>query len=164
MYLKHMHEPSLYVCSAPTDEPEYRFLWDRSLSQPIAARLVVHKDCSGDLYIHMLAHAGIQIPPRPGKKPVSQDEWYRIILNRQVSVTPDQVARALNLFHQIKFIDDSPGSRMTTDGSDWIIESNVAGKYRLVDFRNGYSEPAQKFGFYLVFDLAKLSITHQAIY
>jgi hypothetical protein len=134
------------------------------LSQPIAARLVVHKDGSGNLYLRMLANAGIQPPPLPGEKSVSQDDWYRIILDRQITVTPDQVTSALNLFHQIKFVDDSTGSRMTTDGSDWIFESNVAGKYRLVDFRNGYSDPAKKFGFYLVFDLAKLSIPNQAIY
>ncbi len=50
------------------------------------------------------------------------------------------------------------------DGSDWIIESKVNGRYRLVDFRNGHSEPARNFGLYLVSELAKVKIPGQAVY
>jgi hypothetical protein len=164
MFLGHMHEPSLYACTTPADEPQYRFLWDRSLSQPIAARLVIHRDGSGTLFARMLANAGIQPPPRPGKKPVSQDYWYRIILDRQIAVPSEQITHALSLFHRIEFIDYSKKHGMTTDGSDWIFESKVDGKYRLVDFRNVAPEPARNFGLYLALDLAKLPIPRNAIY
>ena len=164
MFLKHMHEPSLYACATPTQESEYRFLWDRSLSKPIAARLVVHSDGSGTLFLRMLANATMLPSPLPGKKSVSRDYWYRVTLDRQITVSPEQVAHALNLFRQIRFGDHSAERGGDMDGSDWIIESRVEGKYRLTDFRNIPSDPARSFGFYLVFDLAKLSIPHQAIY
>ena len=164
-FLKRMHEPSLYTCAAPSEDAEYRFLWDRSLSRPIVARLTVHKDGKGILTIRMLANAGIPPPPRRGKrKSVSLDEWYRVVLDRQIGVSADQVSHALKLFHRIKFVDDNPGSRNTTDGSDWIIEAREGAKYRLVDFRNGYSDTAKDFGLYLVRDLGKVEISGGAIY
>jgi hypothetical protein len=164
-FLKRMHEPSLYACAAPSDDAEYRFLWDRSLSQPIVARLTVHKDGNGILTIRMLANAGIPPPPLHGKKKsVSLDEWYRVVLDRQIDVSADQVSHALELFHRVKFVDDNPGPRYTTDGSDWIIEAREGAKYRLVDFRNGHSEPAKDFGLYLVRDLGKVEISGGAIY
>jgi hypothetical protein len=164
-FLKRMHEPSLYACAASSDDAEYRFLWDRSLSRPIVARLTVHKDGKGILTIRMLANAGIPPPPPRGKKKsVSPDEWYRVVLDRQIDVPVDQVFHASKLFQLIKFVDDNPGSRNTTDGSDWIIESREGAKYRLVDFRNGYSDTAKDFGLYLVRDLGKVEISGGAIY
>jgi hypothetical protein len=164
-FLRRMHEPSLYACPAPSDDAEFRFLWDRSLSQPIAARLTVHKDGSGILTIRMLANAGIPPPPLHGKKKsVSLDEWYRVVLDRKIDVSADQVSHALELFQRVKFVDDNPGSRNTTDGSDWIIEARDGARYRLVDFRNGYSKPAKDFGLYLVRDLGKVEISGVAIY
>jgi hypothetical protein len=164
-YLRRMHEPSLYACVAPSDDAEYRFLWDRSLSQPVAARLTVRKDGSGVLTIHVLAHPGIPPPiPRGKKKSKFLDEWFRVVLDRQIDVSPDQVSHALELFRRIKFVDDNPGSRNTTDGSDWIIEAREGAKYRLVDFRNGYSEPARDFGLYLIQDLGKVEILGGVIY
>jgi hypothetical protein len=165
MLLKHMHEPSLYTCAALSDDTEYRFLWDRSLSQPVVARLTVHKDGSGILTIRMLANAGIPPPPVHGKKTsVSLDEWYRVVLDRQIDVSADKVSHTLELLHRIRFVDDNPGSRNTTDGSDWIIETREGTKYRMVDFRNGYSKPAKDFGLYLVRDLGKVEIARSAIY
>ena len=160
-----MHEPSLYACAAPSGDAEYRFLWDRSLSQPIVARLTVHKGGNGVLTLRVLAHAGIPPPPPRGKKKsVSLDEWYRVVLDRQIEVSTDQVSHALELFHRVKFVDGNPGARNTTDGSDWIIEEREGALYRLVDFRNGYSQPAKDFGLYLVRDLGKVEISGGAIY
>ena len=162
-----MHEPSLYACAAPSDDAEYRFLWDRSLSQLIVARLTVHKDGNGILTIRMLANGGIPLPPPPPrgkKKSVSLDEWFRVVLDRQIDVSTDQVAHALELFHRVKFVDDKPGARNTTDGSDWIIDELDGSRYRLVDFRNGYSEPAKDFGLYMVWDLGKVEFSGGAIY
>ena len=164
-YLRRMHEPSLYACAPPSNEAEYRFLWDRSLSQPIVARLTVHTDGTGILTVRMLANSAIPPPPPRGKKESAYlDEWYRVVVDRQVDVSHDRVSRALELFHRVRFIDDNPGSRQTTDGSDWILESRIGKKYRLVDFRNGHSEPAKDFGLYLVRNLGKVEISDSAIY
>ena len=164
-FLKRMHEPSLYACTAPSDDAEYRFLWDRSLGQPVVARLTVHKDGSGVLTIRVLANSGIPSPPPRGKKNSAfLDEWYRVVLDRKIDVSTDQVSHALDLLHQVRFVDDNPGSRNTTDGSDWIIEAREGGRYRLVDFRNGYSDPARKYGLYLIQDLGRVEILGGKIY
>lgn len=164
-YLRRMREPSLYACAAPANDAQYRFLWDRSLSQPIAARLTVHTDGTGILSIRMLANSAIPPPPPRGEaESAFLDEWYRVVLDRQISVSTDEVSHALELFRRVKFVDDNPGARQTTDGSDWILESRVSGKYRLVDFRNGHSEPAKDFGLYLVRGLGKVEISGGAIY
>ncbi|HTW44411.1 MAG TPA: hypothetical protein VMD58_02605 [Acidobacteriaceae bacterium] len=158
-----MHEPSLYACIPATTEPVYRFLWDRSLSEPIAARLVVHNDGSGTLNVKMLAHGTMLPASESGMKPVSQDEWYQIKLDREIEVTHAEVRHALDLVNQVTFVKQND-SNETTDGSDWIFESKVKGKYRLVDFRNTPSTPAKELGLYLVLDLAKLPIPNDAIY
>ncbi|MGA7244521.1 MAG: hypothetical protein WBX19_15140 [Terracidiphilus sp.] len=164
-FLKRMHEPSLYACARPSDDAEYRFLWDRSLGQPVAARLTVHKDGSGVLTIRALANSGIPSPPSRGKKnTVFLDEWYRVVLDRKIDVSTDQVSHALELFHRVRFVDDNPGRRDTTDGSDWIMEAREGAKYRLVDFRNGYSNPARNYGLYLIQDLGKVEILGDKIY
>jgi hypothetical protein len=160
-----MHEPSLYACSVPTQEAAFRFLWDRSLSEPIAARLVVHADGTGILFLRILEHSGIPTPPPPGKSPVSEDEWFRIKSDRQIPVTQQQVSRAMALFSQINFRGHRPTSGGdTTDGSDWIFESKSQGKYRLVDFRNEPTAQAKELGLYLVRDLAQLPLKPSDIY
>ena len=162
--LHHMREPSLYACSAATDEPVYRFLWDRSLSEPIAARLTVHKDGTGTLTIHILANNGIQPPPEPGQPPITQDQWFRIKSEQQIAVTPEQAKHALALLDGINFWNVDPNKGETTDGSDWIFESKVEGRYRLVDFRNQPSKIAKDCGLYLVLGLGKLAISTDEIY
>jgi hypothetical protein len=162
--LRHMQEPSLYACSGADDEPVYRFLWDRSLSEPIVARLTVHKDGTGTLIIHMLASNGIPLPPKPGQPPTTLDQWFRIKSEEQIAVTPEQVKHVLVLFNGINFWNVDPSKGETTDGSDWIFESKVEGRYRLIDFRNMPSKSANDCGLYLVLGLGKLAIPPGAIY
>lgn len=129
--LRHMGEPSLYALGPSNAEPEYRFLWDRSLSEPIAVRLMVHGDGSGTLFVRMLSHCCMPPPPPPGKKKsVTWAEWLKIKLDRRVDLTPAQVQQVLSLFSRIEFragTVKTPGE--TTDGSDWIFESRVGGRY-----------------------------------
>lgn len=162
-FLRRMHEPSLFVCGQENDEAAYRLLWDRSLSEPISARMVVHQSGTGTLFVRMLAHAGIPMPPRKGQKPVSLDEWYRLVLDREIPLSREQVSQALMLFQRIRFKDES-SDHNSLDGSDWIIESKVNGRYRLVDFRNGHSQAARDFAAYLVFDLGGIKLPSKAVY
>jgi hypothetical protein len=164
-YLRHMNERSLYACGQANAEPEYRFLWDRSLSEPISVRLVVHANGSGTLFARELKHGGLLPPVPPGKKGKTWDEWLIVKLDQQTEVTPDQVERARSLFNQIDFGRYVAGPEgLTTDGSDWIYESRVSGRYRLIDFRNKPSNVAKQAGFFMVFDLAKISIPSNAVY
>jgi hypothetical protein len=164
-YLKHLGEHSLYACGSANAEPEYRFLWDRSLSEPIAVRMVVHPDGSGTLFVRMLKNGGLLPPTAPGKKEMTWDEWLKIKIDNRIDLTSEQVQHALNLFSQIEFragTVKTPGE--TTDGSDWIFESRVANRYKLVDFRNEPSKAARQFGLYMVLELGKVPIPADAIY
>jgi hypothetical protein len=164
-YLKHMGEPSLYICGTASAEPEYRFLWDRSLSEPISVRLMVHADGSGTLFVRMLEHGGMLPPVEPGKKEMTWDEWLKLKLDRRIDLTVAQVQHVLDLFSQIEFragTQKTPGE--TTDGSDWIFESHVAGRYKLIDYRNEPSRAARECGLFMVLELGKVPVPAGAIY
>ena len=111
----------------------------------------------------MLAHAGPPMPARKGQKPVSLDEWYKLILDREIQLSREQVSQALMRFQRIRFKAES-NDQSWLDGSDWIIESKVNGRYRLVDFRNGHSQAVRDFGTYLVLNLGGIKLPPKAIY
>ncbi len=167
LYLKHMGEPSLSQCQTNGGEAELRFLWDRSLSPPIAARLVVHHDGTGTLFIHMLAHsAGVPLlEPEIEGKTVPEDVWYRQTLEKRVQLTTGQVARVVHLAGKVSFESDrTDPKKITTDGSDWIFETQEAGRYRVADFRNYPPKSARDLGLYLVADLGGIRLQPSEIY
>ena len=161
--LQHMGEPSLYSCE-PKQKPTLRFLWDRSLSAPIAARLIVDRNGKGTLIVSMLAHNGsMPPPPLPDEKPETEASFYRRTLAKEVPLTADQVRHALDLLTRIHFVTDRKVPN-TTDGSDWIFETEETGRYRLVDFRNRPDPAAKELGLYLVRDLGHISLPEGEIY
>jgi hypothetical protein len=167
MLLRHMGELSLYACGGVHAEPEYRFLWDRSLSEPIAVRLVVHEDGTGTLFTRELDHGTLPPPLPPGRKsqPYSWDEWFTVKLSKQTVLHAAEVRHVLDLFNGIDFPHEGPRKPdSTTDGSDWVFESRVQGRYRLVDFRNNPSPAARVCGLFLVQELSKIAIPPRAIY
>jgi len=161
-FLRRMHEPSLFSCGNQ-QEATYRFLWDRSMSSPIAARMVVHSAGTGTLFVRMLANAGIPPPPEKGEKTVSADEWYKLTLEREIPLTQWQVSHAVALYQKMPFRDET-NKGMTTDGSDWIFESKINGAYRLVDFRNCNNQAATDFGKYPVIGLGGIKIPSGGVY
>ena len=149
--LKMMHEPSLYWCEAGVPDAQYRFIWIRSFNDPIAIRLSVHANGTGTLFIHSLKGWMAGYPPKPG-------------INSTREITSDQTKHALELFKQIDFMDKRNRFDISsTDGSNWIFEANEGGRYQLVEFRDPTPE-AQRFGLYLMLDLAKLPLTKDEIY
>lgn len=165
-YLQHMKEPSLYTCGTVFNtQPQYRFLWDRSLSEPIAVRLQVHPNGAGTLFVRELANGGMIPPPMPGKKAPTWDEWFTLKTGKTVEIDVNQTQQITHLFDavfQIPFDPNPIGN--TTDGSDWIFESRVEGRYRLRDFRNVPIEPSRTLGLLLVRDLGSIPIQPEAIY
>ena len=113
--------------------------------------------------MRVLAHNTLLPAPSPSQPTISADQWYRIVVEREIVVAPEQVKHALDIYAGIQFW-NAKNKGETTDGSDWIIESRVHGKYRLVDFRNEPSQSARDFGLYLVNDLGGLAIPKDAIY
>ena len=138
-----------------------RFLWDRSLSAPMAARLTVHQDGKGTLTLKMLAHSGLMPPFSTKGKPVTETSFYQRTVAKEVPLTANQVRHALDLLTQIRFVTNRSVPN-TTDGSDWIFETVEAGRYRLVDFRNEPTPSAKELGLYLVRDLGQISLSPDA--
>jgi hypothetical protein len=165
-YLQHMKEPPLYSCGSSLDtQPVYRFLWDRSLSKPIAMRLAVHPNGAGTLFVRELAHCCLMPPPEHGQRAQTWDEWLTLETDRTVDLNVDQTRQLMLLFDTV-FHDPFEPNPLgnTTDGSDWIFESRVRGRYRLRDFRNVPSGSAKTLGLLLVRDLAGIPIQTQEIY
>jgi hypothetical protein len=165
-YLQHMKEPPLYSCGSQFDtQPVYRFLWDRSLSKPIAVRLVVHPNGAGTLYARELVHCCMIPAPKQGERAQTWDEWLTLDIEKRVDVGIDLTRQVTAQFQTVLHhpIDPNPIGN-TTDGSDWIFESRVDGRYRLRDFRNVPPESAKKLGLLLVRDLAAIPIQQREIY
>ena len=165
-YLQHMREPPLYACGSSLDtQPVYRFLWDRSLSKPIAVRLTVHPNGAGTLFARRLSHCCLKPPPERGRKAWTWDEWLTLETDRIVDLNVDQTRHLISLFNAVFHhpFDPNPIGN-TTDGSDWIFESRVHGRYRLRDFRNVPPESAKTLGLVLVRDMAHIPLQTQEIY
>jgi len=165
-YLQHMKEPPLYACGSQLDtQPVYRFLWDRSLSKPIAVRLVVHPDGNGTLHLRELTHCCMMPPPARGEKAQTWDEWLTLQTEKTVNLNIDETRQVTAQFQTVFHHPFDPDPiRNTTDGSDWIFESRVDGRYRLRDFRNVPPESAKRLGLHLVRDRAGVQLTQAEIY
>lgn len=164
--LQHMKEPPLYSCGSSLDsQPAYRFLWDRSLSKPIAVRLMVHPNGEGTLLVRELAHCCLMPPPERNQKALTWEEWLTLDTDRTFDLDVGQTRKLVSLFDVVFHhpFDPNPIPN-TTDGSDWIFESRVQGRYRLRDFRNVPPESARTLGLLLVRDLGRIPIQEQEIY
>ena len=111
----------------------------------------------------MLAHPAFPPPPAPGEKPVSADDWYQQTLNRQISLTREQVGRVVQMAEAIHSATDHSGP-LTTDGSDWIFEIEEARHYQVVDFRSTPPAVAKRLGLFLVEDLGQVKMDRSGIY
>ena len=162
-YLQMMGESSLYRCPVTGSEPTMRFLWDRSLSQPISVRLSIHPDGTGEAVIRMLAHPGIEPPPSPGEKQIEPQIWFQRIVDQRKTVSKEQVDEVLTLLDRVEF-QTSRSDAETTDGSDWIFETEEGGRYRVLDFRNHSSDAGWILGLYMVREIGGMSISDREIY
>jgi hypothetical protein len=163
--LAYLKEPPLYSCGVIDNSDEYRFLWDRSLSEPIAVRLAVKPDGSGKLFVRMLEHGGLLPSVEAGEKYVAPDEWYKLKLDRQVDLSVEQVRQLTDMFRVVFHLPDNPRHvGETTDGSDWVFESRINGRYRVKDFRNKQPEAARTLGLLMALTLGQVPLTKDQIY
>lgn len=165
-YFQHMKEPPLYSCGSQFDtQPVYRFLWDRSLSRPIAARLVVHPDGGGTLFVRELAHCCMIPPPKCGERAQTWDEWLTLDRQMTIDLSISQTKQVTSQFQTIfnQPFDPNPIGN-GPDGSDLIFESRVHGRYRLRDFHNVPPQSAKILGLHLVRDLAGIQLSQGEIY
>jgi hypothetical protein len=104
-------------------------------------------------------------PPERGQQAMTWDDWLTLDTDRTVDLDVDQTRHLTSQFDAVFHhpFDPNPIGN-TTDGSDWIFESRVQGRYRLRDFRNVAPEAAKTLGDLLVRDLAGIPIQAQEIY
>lgn len=150
-----LHEPSLWQSSRERPDAEaYRFLWLRSFDPPICVRITVNGDGTGSLTSKEgNLHGGTERGKlsRVETKPLSSE----------------QVKSFLDLVGSVKFWDiRSPiGNLGGVDGSQWIIEGERRGTYKIVDvWSASTTDPIHRLGTMLAFDFAKFQVPSQRIY
>jgi hypothetical protein len=85
--------------------------------------------------------------------------------DRTADLNLDQTKQITSQFEAVFHHPYDPRSiGTTTDGSDWIFESRIHGRYRLRDFRNVPPKSAKTLGLLLVRDFGNISIQAQEIY
>jgi hypothetical protein len=123
-YGKHlgvMKEPSLFELRSEKDLCIYRFLWLRTFHNPIAVRLIVNNDGSGQLISSVLSGAG-------GFDPGDIAETIEKVVSAE-NVQSFELALSRLGFWDLHFTEEAKG----LDGASWIIEGVKDGKYHLVD-------------------------------
>ena len=131
---------------------EYRFLWLRTFNKPIAIRIWATAD-SAQMRVVRLSGAGGYDPGHVESDKtvkISSDNWKRF---------RDSVAKAQ--FWQMPTKD--PHEELGLDGSQWILEGRVNGKYHVVDHwtpsSGAYYDCCR-----LLIALSKEQIPHKAFY
>lgn len=141
-YSKHlsaMREPSLFRMARTDSNAVYRFTWLRSFHEPVAVRLTVHADGSGDLHGVMLDGKGGY---EPGKIKKSVDKKLK-----EKDTQDFQKRFALIEFWDRSITDNEKGCwqwapvrnswmRIPTigcDGAQWIMEASVSNRYNIIE-------------------------------
>lgn len=141
-HLRAMAEPSL-SCGAPEAE-SYRFLWLRSFHAPIAVRLTAEGDAARLTSVELSGAGGYE----PG---VVADRTERLLSREEWAQARDAVSVA------DFWATPSWNKSLGPDGSQWVIEGRVHGKYHVVDRWSPRNGPVRELG--LVFlRLARVSV------
>jgi hypothetical protein len=150
-----MQEPSLWDLSKKNSVETYRFLWLRTFHHPVAARLKVAPDGSGELIVKVLNGKGGYEPGR-------------LIRNSTMRVDKDGVIRFLKLLDEAGFWamppEETMGNSVGVDGAQWIIEAAKGGQYHVVDRWSPDDGPYRKAGLFLVLNLGGLNPRYNDVY
>jgi len=138
-HLRAMGEPSVFRAARTESNAVYRFTWLRSFHEPVAVRLMVLRDGSGELHAVMLDGKGGY---EPGKVKKAVD----------IHVKAKDVRAFQQKFDLMEFwtrsIDDSKKGcwyrapvreswmrvpEMGCDGAQWIMEAAVSNQYNIVE-------------------------------
>jgi hypothetical protein len=160
--LKVLKEPSLLELAKDGHSESYRFLWLRTFHHPIAVRLDVKPDGTGNLTTKVgSGHAGF---PRTGGQ---------VVENVSRSLTHEQTGAFLAKVDELRFWSvpsHIQGDQTGTDGSEWIIEGAKAGKYHVAARWSPDSPPppnkraVRELGLALAIELAQMNIPEDEIY
>ena len=103
----------------------YRLLWLRSFHHPIAVRLDVNKDGSGQLHVKMTNGQG-------GYKPEELVEDRSFAVGRKQVAAFQAKIRKADFWH-LATQEEEPEGVIRLDGAQWMLEGIDDGRYHLVD-------------------------------
>ena len=151
--LKALGEPSLWELSRDPAIESYRFLWPRTFHHPIAVRVDVNADGSATLTTKVTGGAGGY---DPGKLIVNTNGP---LINEDARSLVAQID-ASGFWQRLGSLDDQSG----TDGSEWVVEAAVHGRYHLAHQWSPASGPIRDLGILFLFHLANISVPKDEIY
>jgi hypothetical protein len=147
-----LQEPSIWELSQTSDAEVYRFLWLRAFHGPVAIRLIVQRDGSGQLIAKVLGGRG---SPTVGK----------LVENRTLQLSKEHVQWFLDAIDRLKYWELKPGRELGgCDGADWILEGAKNHHYSAVQRWSPTEGPIRTLGFMMLFEMAHLKISREEIY
>lgn len=151
--LKALREPSLLELSKAPSTESYRFLWLRSFHHPIAIRVDVQADGSATLTTKIASGAG-GYPPG------------RLTASTTRLLTKDEAQKLIARINASRFwqLPSYERDRAGNDGSEWVVEAAVHGKYHLVSAWSPKDGPIHDLGDMFLFELAKINVPKNEIY
>ena len=151
--LRALGQPWLFELSTNPAIESYRFTWLRTFHHPVAVRVDVQPDGTATLSTRMTSGAGGY---DPGK----------LILNTDRPLTTEETQRIISQINASGFwrlpsyVRDNGGM----DGSEWVMEAAVHGKYHLVSVWTPKDGPIHDLGTMFLFDLAKMKLPNDEVY
>jgi hypothetical protein len=152
--LREMDEPSLWEVSQKSKREVYRFLWLRTFHQPIAVRLTINPDGSGDLVAKLMGGKG------------GYDTGL-LASNEQSHLPPVEARSFIEKLMKADFWTLSPTRFQDSygrDGAMWIVEGTKNGTYHVVARWSPRDGPYRDACLYLALALARLKIPDREIY
>lgn len=152
--LRDMDEPSLWEDSRKQKGEIYRFIWLRSFSQPIAVRLTIDADGSGDLVAKALSRS-------------QNDNAASLVMNQRSHLPPIEVRSFIEKLTKADFWNlstDRLEDMYGMDGATWIMEGTSDGAYHIVKRWSPRDNPYRDACMYLALGLARLKIPDREIY
>lgn len=120
-FLTAMNEPTLYNPSRTDGREAYRLLWLRTFDPPVALRLTVLADGSGELAVKQADGQGGYYPGQ-------------LVVDRAVRLGGTQVRSFVDALARSRFwslATKEPTAAL--DGADWVLEGVKGRRYHIVD-------------------------------
>jgi hypothetical protein len=120
-YSKHLSAMSeLPLAVFPEDSVVYRFTWLRTFSSPMAFRVQLNSDFTGDLAIKKTNGQG------------GYDAGH-IVVDRTILLSAENMMELLGGFERVNFWTmPQLNCHFGLDGAEWILEAKVRGRYHVV--------------------------------
>ena len=155
--LKGLEEPSLWTLSQIDKHAVvYRFLWLRAFHHPVAIRVIVAPDGTGELITKVGGGVGGYAPG-----PLIENQMKKLS-TIEVKYLLDQINGAH--FWELPTKEKKKNTYIEIDGAQWILEGIQDGNYHIVDRWSPKKDAYRALCWFFVSKLARLRIPKDQIY